>query len=309
MAKLKNADLIGRQEELTPEMLRAKISGENGTYPLVKFLDMNCLRCDETSRSYTCIFATKCYGFFSFMPENRDINKSLVNQLKQSYKDNGYKFPIIKVNESLKIIDGQHRFLAAKGLGLPIYFMIFPKYDVNDVITLNVNQKNWCDLDYLHSFLSRYTRGESEYLPYYLFNKFLKKFNFPITVALEICQGVTSGGPGIKKFRNGDLNFTENMYTSSVYRAQKINDIGEFHPRGAAKRNFVRACKFMISVNGYDHKHMMKKLRLYPDLSRSLREASTMEIISYLEIFTKLYDHKKHAGNRICFDRRWRDKQ
>lgn len=309
MSKIKNEDLIGIPKKLTPEILKNKVQGNNGTYTLKQFLDNNCIHVFPGQSGYDGIWATKSYNFFEFMPENRDINLSLVKQLRGSYREDGYKFPIARVTQNLDLIDAQHRFTAAKEEGLPIYFIIFPDDGVDDVITLNVNQKNWGDLDYLNSFLARYQKGEEKYESYYFFNKFYKKFNFSIGVALEIITNAIASKGSRNKYKKGELNFSQNMFIGTIDRAKKIEDIGQYHPKGASKRNFVRACKFVLKTPGYDHDHLMKNLRSYPDLARVMREASTMEIISYLEIITQVYDHKKHSGNRIRFDQKWRDQK
>jgi ParB-like chromosome segregation protein Spo0J len=51
---------------------------------------------------------------------NRTPDRSHVRKIKESMEKNYYP-TIIQVNEQNQIIDGQHRFLAIKELGLPMY--------------------------------------------------------------------------------------------------------------------------------------------------------------------------------------------
>ena len=306
MAKIKRSDLNGLPKLVDAQVLQTEINGSSGVYSLKKFLEHNCIRAFEDSNDFNGVFATKSYEFFKLMPENREINEALVKQLMNSYRDNGYKFPVIKVNEKLEIIDGQHRFRAAAQTKRPVYFMIFPGWSISDVITLNVNQKNWQNIDYLNSFLVRYDQGEQDYAGYFLMNKLIKKYDLTIANALHIISRQNSKEYK-DAFKSGGLVFTQDMFLSACDKAEKIMELGEYHPLGAMKRNFIAACLFIFKQAGYEHDHMLKKLRMFPDKIKVLREASTMEVVSYLEVLTSVYDHKKNYENRINFDRKYRD--
>jgi hypothetical protein len=74
-----------------------------------------------------------------------------VKRLKESFQKAYLLSPII-VNEKFEIIDGQHRFEAAKQIGVPINFLVAPKYGLKEVQMLNENMKNWKNEDYLNAY-------------------------------------------------------------------------------------------------------------------------------------------------------------
>ena len=97
------------------------------------------------------VLQTKDYDQFSFIDGNRDINKENLTRIKQSMNEKYIPVPII-VNDKYEIIDGQHRFLAAKSLNLAIYFIIIPNLKLEDVQRLNTNSANWAYKQYLQSY-------------------------------------------------------------------------------------------------------------------------------------------------------------
>ena len=85
---------------------------------------------------------TKEYSKFKFLKGNRDINESHVKRLMISFQIH-YLLTILIVNDHFEIIDGQHRFLAAKNLGLPIIYLIKPEYGVTEVKKYHENFNKW----------------------------------------------------------------------------------------------------------------------------------------------------------------------
>lgn len=93
---------------------------------------------------------TKNYNLFSYTQNNRKINGGLVNRIIDSINQIGYvKARPIIVDESFKIIDGQHRFEACKQLGLPIYYEITNIDGNRAMILLNKTQLIWRLQEYI----------------------------------------------------------------------------------------------------------------------------------------------------------------
>jgi hypothetical protein len=96
---------------------------------------------------------TTSYQIFSFLKQNRKIQKRTVKLLINSINKIGYvdAKPII-VNSNYEIIDGQHRFEACKQLNLPIVYEI-TDVNYNDLIVeLNRNQKQWSLDEYINYY-------------------------------------------------------------------------------------------------------------------------------------------------------------
>jgi len=75
---------------------------------------------------------------------NRPILESHVKNLAKSMLINGYwEGKPIQVNEKLEILDGHHRYLAAKKLQIPYYYVIekFKGKDIDAMIQLNLTAR------------------------------------------------------------------------------------------------------------------------------------------------------------------------
>ena len=91
------------------------------------------------------VFTTTDYDQFKFIDNNRQADhvKALTVSFKERYVPNA-----ILCNEKMEIIDGQNRFLAAKELGLPIYYYCIQGLGIYDVASLNSYGKNWNNRDF-----------------------------------------------------------------------------------------------------------------------------------------------------------------
>src|SRR5574344_1973849 len=90
---------------------------------------------------------TNDYEMFKTLDGNRNVNKLHVNRLKESFKKAYLLSPII-INLRNQIIDGQHRFEAAKALGLQIYYTICDDYGLKEFQIFNTNIKKKKKEDY-----------------------------------------------------------------------------------------------------------------------------------------------------------------
>ena len=96
------------------------------------------------------IFRTFDYSVFKFLPENReliDLQKNKIKSLMQ-LDDDLHLHPII-VNENMEIVDGQHRFEAAKALDREIFYVIDDNYNSHKLISINTSQRTWSTANYL----------------------------------------------------------------------------------------------------------------------------------------------------------------
>lgn len=119
---------------------------------LVNMIENNIQVCDQ-------VLSTNNYEIFKRVDGNRGLNQRNFNKLINSMKEEQLKIPII-VNEKYEIIDGQHRFEAAKFLGLPIYFIIIKGYGLSQVKRANIVSSNWTKKDFLEMFI---TEGKEIY--------------------------------------------------------------------------------------------------------------------------------------------------
>lgn len=99
---------------------------------------------------------TTDYDSFQHYRSNRAVNRRHLQTLidDPTFPDKFPTSPIV-VNSNLYIIDGQHRFYAAKKLGVPIYYIIDPKATEDDINIRNTQTRRWERKAYIHFFADK----------------------------------------------------------------------------------------------------------------------------------------------------------
>lgn len=123
------------------------------------------------------------YEDFSFLDSNAPINNSHVETIKASMliKQLLPWRPIL-VNKDMQIIDGQHRFLAAKSLGHPIYYQKNEELTEDDMGLLNSNTRNWKPGEWIHHWK---TRGKEQYK---ILDDFCSKYNITCHLGAKVLK-------------------------------------------------------------------------------------------------------------------------
>ena len=98
------------------------------------------------------ILETKDYKVFKYLKGNRTIQQSWVRKLVELIKERDLQIPII-VDETMKVLDGQHRLEAYKIVGHPVKYIIKDRFALDEVRALNSNNKKWTLTDYMESFV------------------------------------------------------------------------------------------------------------------------------------------------------------
>lgn len=214
---------------------------------------------------------TNDYNLFKSLKGNRSVNKLHVQRLKESFKGDYLMSPII-VNQSYEIIDGQHRFNAAKDLNLPVNFIICNDYSLAEVQILNTNMKNWKKEDYLNAFC------DLKHPEYLKFRNFMRQFPaFGISASEAILTGQLSTKQGtdsslefsnsksgrytIKYFEQGDLVISDLEYSKEC--AEKIMMIKPYY-EGFNRISFVRSMLGIFRIENYNHSQLLDRLKSSP---------------------------------------------
>lgn len=214
---------------------------------------------------------TNDYNLFKSLKGNRSVNKLHVQRLKESFKGDYLMSPII-VNQSYEIIDGQHRFNAAKDLNLPVNFIICNDYSLAEVQILNTNMKNWKKEDYLNAFCDL---KHPEYLKFRNFMRQFPAFGISaseaiLTGQLSVKQGTDSslefsnsksGRYTIKYFEQGDLVISDMEYSKEC--AEKIMMIKPYY-EGFNRISFVRSMLGIFRIENYNHSQLLDRLKSSP---------------------------------------------
>jgi len=140
---------------------------------------------------------TKNYSKFKFSKENREIKVKTVNSLKESMKQFGFISgrPLL-INDDGVIIDGQHRFIAARDLGIEVEYEILTGDYLKQMIQLNSTQSNWLLEDYVNSYASQNIDCYRKLL------KFQEKYELSLSSAITILFGPGTNSCNIRKGDN-----------------------------------------------------------------------------------------------------------
>lgn len=229
------------------------------------------------------IKSTKNYDLFKFTPDNRNaICASHVSVLIDSIQNaNLLSLRPILVNGNMEVIDGQHRLLAAKKLGLEIYYEI--KTDLPADVILKINtSKNWVTADYLNYFCNH------NYPEYLKLKEFIKKNNLTLKIGLNICLGKSH--QSYAKFRSGELVFPEYLMERDIKPFwDTIECIKRFngHSSYTASSRFWKALFIMFNIEHFSHVHWLTNL--HKMTNKVSNKFNTKE---YLGCFQNIYNHR-----------------
>ena len=217
------------------------------------------------------VYKTSDLSIFTQIDGNRVPNLQHIKRLSDSIRVYGMKCNPILVNERMQVIDGQHRLMAAKEAGSFVYYIVVDGYSLNEVHTLNLNQKNWAKKDFMDGYANM---GVESYIKLKAF--FDKNDDFSFSDCIALCQNTGSGSTrtlavqsatckieskSLQIFeqgtwRTGDMDIAQDM-------ASKIRMIKTYY-LGYNRSTFVGTMIGMFNNEKFDFNEFMHKLRLQP---------------------------------------------
>lgn len=234
------------------------------------------------------VLVTTDYRQLKLVKGNRLINKAHANTLAKSIqKRNLLKYSPIIVNTQGEIVDGQHRWMAAKQLNVPLYYIVADDIKFSDIVLLNSVVKNWKPQDYLDHFTDK---GLGDYIA---LKMFAYKWKFSISNALAILSIGSNKQltAPLREFRSGEWAVTN--ITKAEEFAKQYTEIAQYTEERTAKdRDLMRAVYRMYHVieAPIDHEELMRQLKLYPyPIYRRLG------MREYLRQFEDIYNFNKKS--------------
>lgn len=216
------------------------------------------------------VYKTNDLSIFKQIDGNRIPNLQHVNRLASSIRVNGMKCNPILVNEKMEVIDGQHRLMAAKEAASFVYYIIVTGYSLNEVHTLNLNQKNWGRKDFMEGYANM---GIESYIKLKSF--IAKNDDYTFNDCISFCANRTGAmdAKGSKsRLVNPELSiqkvFEEGTWTGKDFNlaqefASKIRMIKPYYS-GYNKSGFVTTMIGLLQKETFDFNDFMHKIRLQP---------------------------------------------
>lgn len=223
---------------------------------------------------------TKDYEQFKLIDENRNLNRNHINKIKDSITEFGYvaSNPIL-VNHNNEIIDGQHRFVACKEMGLPVYYIVEDGLPSKALLSLNTTQKSWSLEDYINYWA---TKGYSSYR---LLISFCEYCSLGASTALCIL-GYSRGGKTTEKIKIGCFQTDSTKITEAKTRWKFIEAILDACHFGKSAR-VIKALVSLSEAKTFNWATMVKKLSRQLD---RIHVCATQE--GYENLFRELYNNR-----------------
>ncbi len=231
----------------------------------------------ETVSSH--VYKTLDWDKFKFNKLNRPVDEGRVEYWKKvlSSEDLLCDNPFL-VDAEFNIIDGQHRLLAAKALGIPVYFMIADKARIEDAPGINSQNRIWTSLDYLSVWCNA---NNKHYLKARAILEIYPFMKINVIARLMYRGSVTDFGT---QWARGLFVVRDEQFVHVV--AQCALDFKRF---GSYWKDytFINAIANLCDNKSYDHARMMRKMEM---VSTRLKRCTTAK--EYIEVMNGIYNYK-----------------
>lgn len=249
----------------------------------------------------TVEYETTNYDKFKFKANNRPVERAYVAKLKNSMAEKGFVGAGIIVDENFNICDGQHRFSAARELGIPIKYIVKEGYGLDEIATLNQNGHNWTAKTFLESYAKS---GRDAYI---VCENIISNYRIPTSTLKHLIvvakrkiaktprerQGITLSKIG-NDINNGVLELLDEEKEWIIDFLDCLETFNFF--KGYKTDRFIKAYSDIYIQPHYSHLQMIRKLNKLGDL---LTEKRTR--YDYLDLLCNDI-YSKGKGEKIYYN-------
>lgn len=238
---------------------------------------------------------TKDYSIFKFARENREVKTKNLEKIKDSIKKlNLLHLRPILVNKDMEIIDGQHRFEAAKAMGLDLYYLIDENSSNDNMFLLN-QQRSWRAEDYINFYAKS---GNKNYI---LIQKFMKAnhLNFECAFCLLMDKPKKTGGLEFINMRDGKMIIKEENYDKGQEFIEYYKQITHLiDQKTQYRKQHTKTSKFITSLSFFVNYCDVSKDYLLTKLDRHVGKYHPCYTFNeYLIMWKNIYNF--HNPNRV----------
>jgi hypothetical protein len=238
------------------------------------------------------VFKTANLDQFTTISGNRTPNPAHIKRLVDSIKKYGVLCNPILVNEKMQVIDGQHRLMACRETQSDVYYIILPGYNLDEVHTLNLNQKNWSKKDFMFGYANM---GIQSYVNLANFVNVNSDYNFNDCIAL--CSNISSAHSQFSKHQKPCTTiFEEGTWVGKDFKlaqvwASKIRELKPHYP-GYNRTSFVGVMIQLLQNPLFNFSQFLHKVSLQPG---ALRDCANRE--QYRNLIHDIYNWR--SSNKI----------
>ncbi len=238
----------------------------------------------KKSRLILDIIETKNYGAFRTFKGNRPVNKQHVKNLMVSImRQNLLAQNPIMVNKDYEIIDGQHRLEAAKGLELPIYYIVVDEATLSTIHLLNANVRQWTTDDYMNGYIGLKIQ------PYVVMKEFLDEYDFSLEIGFLLLFS-DNRATMYRTFKSGDLKVSDEQLKVGRDKANYVLSIYNYFTEGKPRSKYFYRAFNKVYAEGLAEELLERLEKQNP----SLQQAWTLK--DYLRLFEDVLNFKKSSN-------------
>jgi hypothetical protein len=233
------------------------------------------------------IESTTNYDKFILKTGNRPVRNrvaTLMAAMKNHNQLQEYPILVSGVNGHLEIADGQHRFTAAKALGLPIFYIRSREpVSIEQIAAANDIQKSWSLKDWLESWVARDGKD------YLVLKRFCETFKLPVSVGLEVI-GPAWGGSQLRIFKDGAFKVKDLKFGQLV--GHVIGALRGHLPKSDLR--LIRALVKVLRVPGVNMDRLIKKIS-----KRGSAFPPQATWMKYVELIEEIYNERVGLNQRL----------
>lgn len=247
------------------------------------------------------VYQTRDYSLFTTFSSNREpdhVDRIMSNILDKGYVSNPIITSIDAMTGKYIIIDGNNRFHALKSLELPITFVILDNATENDMVALNIVNKNWSKIDFIKFYASKGIEDYKIYLD------FLKKYpDFKVMTMEYVLRLSCTNDETMKKSKSTHHSLTRGIF--KVKDAEASRRLLDFLLRVKQiqtpdvvynQNHFVQAVIKIRRLSVFEPNEMLAKIEKYKSLV--IRQVN---VASYISMLETIYNKNRKDG-KIHFD-------
>lgn len=242
---------------------------------------------------------TTNYACFVYNEEQRPVDVKHVRNLMESMATFGFlpSKPVQCYLDGKKhvIIDGHHRLIAAKNLGIPVIYVVEAKAHADSMSAVNGLQKSWNLKNYVNQYAKR---GIPSYV------SLLEYFNLGISMmqAARMLTGkaansgfCTQSSTG-RAIRDGSFKIKDTSKIEII--ASFLRKHGTDNP-AFKTANFISAFELCLRVDDFEPEQLTRKLANNP--KTIARTANVDQMLDQLE---EVYNYKQQIKTPLAFTAR-----
>ena len=246
------------------------------------------------------VYETTDYDKFSFVIGNRPVKTKGVkwNTLYESIKVHGQLEPAL-VNERFEVINGQHRLMCCKELGIPFKYT-FGKYNASCEIIGEANRSSkWGMREYINFYSNQTDARAINYKYYEALRTEFRLNDSGVATVLNSNDGTTIRD----SIQTGKLKISSGVYNTVRKCLCELYELG-FDKWIKENRKNARA--YWASVTyAWRHPDVDMKRLIKVMWENEYRVPSTTKTTEFLRALCEIYNRRLAKANRVYLDQDW----